>query len=234
MARFEIEQTEGTRAAKITLKDETIVAERGALAYMVGDIRMKSHLPGPIRLAQAALSGEDAFRPTFTGTGVLYLESSLGGFHILEVRKGESWIIESGAFWASEAKVTQTLVREKLMISLRSGKGLLDFQTKVSGEGKVMLTAPGPVEEIVLAPDDLNRGRIVADGYQVIARTSSVVYKAKLPGLLPWSRVASGERLLRSYEGKGRLLLCSTPYWRYRMQQLRQQDPTPVEEEATV
>ena len=224
MATFEIESSEGTRWAKVSLQDETVVAERGALSWLTGDIKMKARLPGPIRLIRAALSGEEAFRPTFTGTGSLYLESSLGGFHELVLPGDETWVIESGAYWASEAKVHQSFIREKMLTSLRTGEGFLSFQTKVSGKGKVMLCAPGPVEEVILSKSSPNGGRIMADGKQVIARTAGVKYSVSLPGWLPWSRLKTGERLLRTYEGEGRLLMCTTPYWRFMMAQKRPTD----------
>ncbi len=223
MATFEIESSEGTRWAKVTLSDETVVAERGALSWMTGDIQMKAKLPGPIRLIRAALSGEEAFRPSYTGTGLLYLESSLGGFHELDLPGDETWVIESGAYWASEAKVHQTFIRETMWNSLRIGEGFLSFKTKVSGKGKVMLCSPGPVEEVVLSKSAPNGGRIVADGKQVLARTAGVKYSVSLPGWMPWSRMTSGENLLRTYEGEGRLLMCTTPFWRFKMSQLKQQ-----------
>jgi uncharacterized protein (AIM24 family) len=221
MATFEIESSEGTRWAKIAMQDETIVTERGAMSHMRGDIAMKARLPGPIRLVRAALSGEDAFRPTFSGTGSLYLESTLGGFHIMQLEEEETWIVSAGAFWASEAKVEQGFIRERFWTSLRTGEGFLSFQTKVTGPGQVMICSPGPVECIELGKDSPHGTRLVADGRQVLARTKSINYKARMPGWLPWSRLTTGERVLRVYEGTGRLLICTTPYWRYKMAQVR-------------
>jgi uncharacterized protein (AIM24 family) len=225
MATFEIEHTEGTRWAKITLEDETIVTERGALSHMRGDIRMKGRIPGPIRLIRAALSGEDSFRPTFSGTGTLFLESSLGGFHLMELTEGEKWVVDSGAFWASESRVHQSFTRERFITALRTGEGFLDFKTKVEGPGKVMLCAPGGVEEIILSKDSPNKGRIVVDGKQVLARTASVTHRVQLPGWMPWSKITTGERILRVFEGEGRLLMCTTPYWRFKVMQERKQAP---------
>lgn len=224
MATFEIEHAEGTNWTKATLNDETVVAERGALAHLRGDIKMSGKIPGPIRLIRAALSGEDYFRPEFTGTGTLYLESSLGGFHLMELASRESWVIESGAFWASEKRVHQSFTRERIWTSLRSGEGFFDFQTKVSGPGKVMLCSPGPVEEVILSKDSSNKGRLVADGKQVLARTAGIKYTVNFPGWMPWSRATTGENVLRIYEGEGRLLICTTPFWRYMMQQRAQQE----------
>jgi len=219
MANFEIEHAEGTNWAKISLSDETVVIERGAMSHMRGDLKMKGRLAGPIRLIRAALSGEEALRPTISGTGTLYLESSFGGFHIMDLPGTENWVVESGAFWCSEAKLKQTFHRERFGTSFWSGKGFLDFQTKVAGQGKVMICSPGPVEEIILGKDSPHGNRLIADGPIVLARAASIRYTVRLPSLLPWRRAATGEGLLRVYEGEGRMLVCTTPFWRYKIMQ---------------
>jgi uncharacterized protein (AIM24 family) len=58
-------------------------------------------------------TGERIFRPTYTytGTGELFLEPSFGGFHVLE-GGGQTWIAESGAYWASEMEITVDVHRE--------------------------------------------------------------------------------------------------------------------------
>ncbi len=217
MAKFEIEHAEGTNWAKISLEDETVVIERGAMSHMRGDLKMKGRLAGPIRLIRAALSGEEALRPTISGTGTLYLESSFGGFHIMDLPGTENWVVESGAFWCSEAKLKQTFHRERFTTSFWSGKGFLDFQTKVMGQGKVMICSPGPVEEITLGKDSPYGNQLIADGPIVLARTGNIQYTVRLPSMLPWRRAATGEKLLRVYQGEGRMLVCTTPYWRYKI-----------------
>lgn len=217
MANFEIEHAEGTHWAKLVLDDETVVIERGALSHMHGDLKLKGRLAGPIRLLRAALSGEEALRPTISGTGTVYLESSFGGFHVMDLTGDEKWVVESGAFWCSEGRVRQTFHRERMATSYWTGKGLLDFCTKVSGKGKVMVCAQGPITEIFLGKDSPHGSQFIAEGQIVLARTTSVNYFTRMPSLLPWRRMASGERLLRVYQGEGRLLICTTPFWRYKI-----------------
>jgi uncharacterized protein (AIM24 family) len=225
MANFEIQHAEGTNWAKITLNDETVVIERGAMSHMRGDLTMKGRLAGPLRLIRASLSGEEALRPTITGTGTLYLESTLGGFHIMDLPGTETWVVESGAFWCSEAKLNQSFYRERLMTSFWSGEGFLAFETKVAGQGKVMICSPGPVEEITLGKDSVHGSRLIAGGPIVLARTASIKYTVRLPSLLPWRRTATGEGLLRVYEGEGRMLVCTTPFWRFKIMRERATNP---------
>src|SRR6478609_5383702 len=154
MAEFEIVAEENTHFVRAVLRDETIRAEAGALAYTRGNVSMRAPLPGPRTLITASLSDEAAVRPTFTGTGEVILEASLGGFYSLEIHE-KPWILERGAYWASESSVDLSLHREKALTAFWLGAGLIDFQTKVSGHGKVVLSAQGPVEEIDLGDEEI-------------------------------------------------------------------------------
>jgi uncharacterized protein (AIM24 family) len=83
MAKFEILQAENMRWVKVTLDNETVRAEKGALNGMVGDITMDVPLPRPRDVIVSMVSDESPLRPRYHGTGELFLESTLGGFHIM-------------------------------------------------------------------------------------------------------------------------------------------------------
>ena len=212
MAKFEIEGQEGIRFVKVTIDDETVQAESGALCSMTGDIVMSVKIPSIGAVLKSYLSEESRFRPAYTGTGVIILESTFGGYHILDL-DGESWIVESGAYWASEASVTLSAYREKMWTSLWAGEGLIDWQTKVSGHGKVVLASSGPVDEVVLEAGK----RLVANGKYVVARSVGVSYRVGRATKSFLASRMSAEGLCRFYEGPGRVLVSSVPYWRYRM-----------------
>lgn len=212
MAKFDLEQQEGMHWVKITIDNETVQAESGALSSMTGDIVMQVKSPSLGGILKSYVSEESYFRPTYTGTGVIFLESSLGGYHVLEL-KGESWILDSGTYWASEGSVDLGAYREKMSTSYWAGDGLIDWQTKARGRGKVVLTAPGTVEEITL-----EKGKpLVANGKCVIARTADVSYAIRRATKSFIASYAAGEGYCRHYNGPGRVLVCYTPYWRYRM-----------------
>lgn len=207
MADFEIVAEENTHFVQATLHDESIRAEAGALAYMRGAIRMKAPIPGPRALMRASLSDEAAVRPTYSGTGTVVLQASLGGFHAFEVHE-KPWILERGAYWASEASVELSVHREKMWTSFWLGEGLIDYQTKVSGHGMVVVAAAGPVEEIELGHEE-----IAVEGGIVIARSSRVQFYLRRPSRGRISSWLSGEKMLRVYRGPGRILMSATPYW---------------------
>jgi len=211
MATFEIIEQEGMRFVQITLDDETVQAESGALCLMRGNITMDVKLPTLGRALTSYLTEEARIRPTYTGTGTILLESSFGGFYVFDVG-GETWILDSGAYWASEASVRLSAIRERAWTSLWAGEGLIDWQTKVAGHGKVVVTSQGPVEVA------LERGkRFVASGKYVVARTQGVAYRIARPTRSLLQAYVSGEGYCRIYDGPGRLLVSSIPYWRYRM-----------------
>ncbi|MBL9137628.1 MAG: AIM24 family protein [Verrucomicrobiales bacterium] len=211
MANFEIIEQEGVRLVKVTLKDEAVRTESGALYYMRGAILMESKAPSLGGFLKSIATGEKVFRPIYTGTGELYLEPSLGGFHIFDCG-GATWIAENGAYWASEVGVVVDLHREKALTSLKSGEGFLDYQTKLSGEGKVVLAAQGPVETI-----QLNDEKLVVDGNYVLARTGAIHYSAQRATKSLFGSLTSGEGFVRIYEGTGTLLMAPMPYWRHRL-----------------
>ncbi|MFT4688954.1 MAG: AIM24 family protein [Verrucomicrobiia bacterium] len=211
MAEYEIVEQEGVRLVKITLNNEMVRAESGALYYMRGAIEMESKAPSIGGFFKSLATGEKIFRPTYTGTGELYLEPSLGGFHVMELQ-GEEWILESGAYWASDPDVKVDAHREKTLTALKSGEGFFDFQTKVSGYGKVVLSAQGPVEAVTISND-----KLVVDGNYVLARPSDMKYTAQRATKSLLGSLTSGEGLVRIYEGSGTVLMAAIPYWRHRL-----------------
>jgi uncharacterized protein (AIM24 family) len=217
MAKFEVLEQEGTYWVKVTLRDETVRAEAGALSYLKGKITVHAPIPSLNGVVKSVLADESIVRPTYTGTGEVHLESSLGGFHTIEV-KGEAWILESGSYWASDGAIEVSTVRERAWTAFWTGEGFIQFQTKVSGSGKVVVRTDGPVEEI-----KIRGGRYLAEGKIVVGRTGGISYTFQRPtgGYLGY--LVSGESYLRCYEGSGRLLVCSTPYWRLRFQNLTRQ-----------
>jgi uncharacterized protein (AIM24 family) len=206
VAEFEIFELEGMRWVQIKIKEETVRAEAGALSHMQGDIKVTARLPSPLSALKSAISNEAVVRPSYTGTGTINLESSMGGYYPFEVA-GESWILENGAYWASEGTVELRLHRERVWTSFWAGEGLIDYQTKVSGYGCVVLNAPGPVEEVTLKDE-----RLMVEGKLVLARTEGLDYRMRRPTSLVQS-LFSGEVAIRAYQGTGKALVCWTPYW---------------------
>jgi uncharacterized protein (AIM24 family) len=216
MAQFDVLEDEGMRLLRITIGDETVRAEAGALSYMRGTIDVDVPLPSLGRAIGNLLSDEPIIRPRYAGTGEIFLTPSLGGYHVLEVAE-DAWILEDGAYWASDGRVELGLHRERMITSFWAGEGFIDFQTLVSGKGRVVLNTTGPVEEI-----ELRGERIAAEGKQIIARTVGLSYAIRRPTRSLIGYYLSGESLVRTYAGSGRVLLTKAPYLNQRLLSARE------------
>ncbi len=216
MATFKIEHTEGMRWVKIALDGDAVRAERGALNHMQGAITMDVPLPSLRAWWVSLFSDESVMRPRYSGTGTVYLDSSLGGYHVMTVKPGERWVLDTRCFWASDGEVGLSIYRERLMTAFLSNEGLLWYKTALKGNGQAVLSVPGPVQEVELKHDTL-----VTDGPFVIARTQGISLRVKRPAKNIVSYWLSGQKRAYVYEGTGKLLLCTVPYWRARMQKER-------------
>ena len=213
MARFEVESTEGMRWVRVDLDDDDVRTEKGALNHMQGDIRMDVPLPTLKAWWVSLFSDESLMRPRYEGTGSVYLDSTLGGFHVFRVRPGERWILDTKCFWASDGEVSLRIHRERMLTALFAGEGLLWYKTAIVGEGQVVLVVDGPVEEV-----ELEDGRLIVDGPYVVAHTAGIRLTMRRPTKSFWSSWLSGQQRTFCYEGTGKLLLCTVPYWRRRME----------------
>lgn len=212
MATFEVEETEGMRWVKVGLDDDDVRAERGALNHFKGAITMDVPFPSLKAWWVSLFSDESLLRPRYEGTGTVYLDSSLGGFYSMEIMPGERWILDTKCFWASDGEVKLSVHRERTWTAYWADQGLFWYKTALKGEGQVVLSVPGPVEEVHLVDD-----QIVVDGTQVVARTSGITLSVRRPARSWLSYWMSGQKLAYCYRGTGRLLLCTTPYWRARL-----------------
>ena len=212
MATFEVQETEGMRWVKVGLDDDDVRAERGALNHYKGAITMDVPFPSLRAWWVSLFSDESLLRPRYEGTGTVYLDSSLGGFHSMEIMPGERWILDTKCFWASDGEVKLSVHRERTWTAYWADQGLFWYKTALKGEGQVVLSVPGPVEEVHLVDD-----QIVVDGTQVVARTSGITLSVRRPARSWLSYWMSGQKLAYCYRGTGRLLLCTTPYWRARL-----------------
>jgi len=204
------------RWVKVGLDDDDVRAERGALNHMLGAITMDVPLPSLRAWWVSLFSDESVMRPRYSGTGTVYLDSSLGGYHVMTVKPGERWVLDTRCFWASDGEVGLSIYRERLMTAFLSNEGLLWYKTALKGNGQAVLSVPGPVQEVELKHDTL-----VTDGPFVIARTQGISLRVKRPAKNIVSYWLSGQKRAYVYEGTGKLLLCTVPYWRARMQKER-------------
>jgi uncharacterized protein (AIM24 family) len=213
MARFEVHELEGVHYVDMVLENETVRAEAGAMSYLQGDIRIHSKLiPSLPAAVKSVLAMQAIYRPTYTGTGTVTLQSSLGGFHVMAL-DDENWILERGSYWASEGSVDVSFHRVAFWTAYRAREPLIYLQTRVKGSGKVAVRTRGPIEQMALA-----EGQMVAvDGKSVIGWSSEVKFRIRRPTDNFFGKFTAGQGRLRVFHGPGRVLLNPAPHWRYRL-----------------
>ncbi len=74
------------------------------------------------------------------------------------------------------------------------------------------MTAQGGVQTMVIEND-----KLVVDGRFVVARTGSLNYRIERATKGFFGSMASGEGLVSTFEGSGKVLIAPIPYWRQRM-----------------
>ncbi len=201
------------RQVAIEIRGEAVRARAGAMSNMQGDITLTPRLPTLGDIVRSVFTSEARIRPHFTGTGRILLQPSLSGYHVFDVRDGESWIMEPGIYWASEAAISLGLRRERFWPSLWAGDGLLVWKSTLSGAGRAAINAPGPVEMLELDGEELR-----VQGRLVLGRTDGLHFTSERAASFPRNFI-SGQKRLRVYKGKGRLLVSWTPYWNHHMYQ---------------
>ena len=213
MANFEIEESQSMRWVRVDLVDDDCRTERNALNHLKGSVTMTVPLPSLRAMWVSLFSDESILRPRYEGTGSVYLDSSLGGYHLFAITPDERWILDTRCFWASDGEVNLRVHRESLTTAFFAGEGLLWYKTALIGDGQVVLTVDGPVEEVSLEND-----RLLVDGPYVVAHTAGIRLRMRRPAKSFWSAWLAGQARSFCYEGTGTLLLCTVPYWRRRME----------------
>jgi uncharacterized protein (AIM24 family) len=142
---------------------------------------------------------ESVVKPVIKGSGTVWFEPTFGNFTILELNADE-WILDKGAYYASEMGVEIGSFTNKSVSGLFSGEGF--FQTRVSGYGKVVLLSKGPLETI-----ELNNDKLVVDGSFAVARQAGVQLTVSKANKGIFSSLISGEGIVNTFSGTGKVLI---------------------------
>jgi len=201
---FEVLQADLWKVPKITLRQEEVILEAGALHYMKGNIEIDSQLPSVGGFLKSALTKESAVKPRYRGTGEIFLEPTFGEVNLLELN-GDAWVLDKGAFLASDRTVEVGLYTNKALSGLFGGEGF--FQTEVKGRGKVFYMSPGPVQQIVMDGSET----LTVDGSFAVARTASLQFEVAKATKGMFSSWTSGEGIVNKFRGQGIVMIAPVP-----------------------
>ena len=198
------------KQVRIILEDSSVKLEPNSLSYMKGDIDIKSKSGGLIgfgkKIITSKLTGETAFKPTYSGNGEIFLEPSFGHFALIELEDDEI-IVSDNMFYACEEGVEVSAAMQKnISASFLGNEGL--YQTRLEGNGIVVLKVPVPESEIfkcILINDTLK-----VDGNFAILRTGNIEFSVEKSSKSIVGTMVSGEGLVNVYRGTGEVWLTPT------------------------
>jgi len=199
---------------RIRLHNASAILEAGALYFMKGNIKIDAKAGGTGGLggiakgfASKVLANETFFRPQYSGTGEIYLEPSFSHFMTIKLREKQALIVEKGMFFCSESRVGVSVeLNKNVTAGALGGEGW--FQTKVTGPGVVVLATPVPSSEVLVY--DLFNETLQVDGNFALMRTEGVKFSVKKSTRSLLGSVASGEGLLQTFEGTGKVWIAPT------------------------
>jgi uncharacterized protein (AIM24 family) len=198
------------KQVRLTLDQSEAIVEAGALHYLHGHIDLQNPVGGVGGLGKAMLkkmlTNETAFMPRYRGSGFVYLEPSFGDFFIYNLRN-EEIIADRGLFYCSEASLSVGVAMQKNVSSaLLGGEGL--FQTQVRGSGIAVFELPVPASEVRCV--HLNNETLQVDGNFALMRSGRIEFSVEKSSKGMFGSLSSGEGLLQTFRGTGRVWLAPT------------------------
>ncbi|MBN1579159.1 MAG: TIGR00266 family protein [Anaerolineae bacterium] len=133
---------------------ESVYTESGGMAWMSGDIDMKTDTKGGLLKGLGRkLAGESLFMTTYTCQGeagiITFTPEAPGKVLAFKLEAGQSLICQKDAFMCAEDSVQlEMYFRKKLGAGLFGGEGFI--LQKVTGPGTVFLEIAGEVREYTL------------------------------------------------------------------------------------
>ncbi len=190
---------------------EAVFTESGGMAWMKGDIEMKTNTKGGLMAGLGRkLAGESLFMTTYTcrkGEGlVVFTPEAPGKVLDFNLEAGRSLICQKDAFMCAQDSVKLEMhFRKKLGAGLFGGEGFI--LQRVTGPGVVFLEIPGEVREYTLAPGEMMK---VDPGHIALFEPTVKYDITRVKGVA--NVLFSGEGLfLAKLTGPGRVWLQSLP-----------------------
>ena len=195
---------------RIILDDSSVKLEPNSLSYMKGNIEIRNKSGGLLgfgkKIISSKLTGETAFKPTYSGTGEIFLEPSFGHFALIEL-EDDQIIVSDNMFYACEEGIdVNATIQKNVSSALLGNEGLC--QTRIEGNGIVVLKVPVPESEIfkcILINDILK-----VDGNFAILRTGNIEFSVEKSSKSIVGTVFSGEGMVNVYRGTGEVWLIPT------------------------
>lgn len=209
--RVDVEHRPSFGLAVVTLDPgETVIAESGSMVAMTAGLGVSTHLNGAgggvfgllyalcVAIVRRVLGGETLFVNHFTaseaGQRVWLAPAMVGDVHHIAMDGNRKITVQSSSYLASSPGVEVALVWGGFSM-LFSGEGA--FFLECSGQGDLLLTSYGAIEELAID------GEYVVDSGHVVAFEGELEWTLSRAGGSWKSTLLSGEGFVQTFKGRG-------------------------------
>lgn len=203
--RVELKHQPSYSLAVVTIApNEQVKAESSAMVSFSDGVNIETKAEGGLLGGlKRAVSGESFFQNTFTappqGGEVTFAPSLPGDMRVIQMGGTGEFLLQSGAYIASELGVTTDTKWGGSKGFFGSGSLIL---IKVGGQGQLLIGCYGSMEERVLAPGQ----KYNVDTGHIVGFDASIQFQVRKVG--GWkSTIFSGEGLICQLTGPGRVLM---------------------------
>ncbi|MDR2357231.1 MAG: TIGR00266 family protein [Oscillospiraceae bacterium] len=190
---------------------ESMLTERGSMAWMTPNMQMDTNAGGSIGKAFGRMfSGESIFQNIYTaqgGVGTIAFASSFpGAIRPVQISPDHPILCQKSAFLASQPGVELSVyLQKKLGVGFFGGEGFV--MQRLSGNGLAFLEIDGFAVEYTLQP---GQSMIVDTGNLALADATCSIDIQQVPGIK--NKLLGGEGLFNTrITGPGRVVLQTMP-----------------------
>jgi len=211
-AYFSSEMNVRKRQVFITLNNNAVTVQAGAMQWMLGNVQMSSGVKGVGnflgKMVSSAVTGESVAKPIYSGQGAVMLEPTYKHIILIDLAEwGGNIVLDDGLFLACDSTIQQQVVARSNVSSAVLGKEGL-FNLSLVGNGIAVLESYVPQQELVVF--ELNNDCVKIDGNMAIAWSGSLSFTVEKSGKSLLGSAVSGEGFVNVYRGTGRILMAPT------------------------
>ncbi len=197
------------RQVVCNMENTNITTQTGAMQWTIGNVNATTGIKGVGdfvgKMFKGSVTGEGAVKPEYTGNGILVLEPSYKHLFLLNPADyGGSLVLDDGLFMACDSNLKHTLqMRSNLSSAALGNEGLFNMQ--LEGNGYVVIESATPRQEMIEV--ELQDDVLKVDGSLAVAWSGSLQFTVERAGKSLIGSAASGEGLVNTYRGTGRVLM---------------------------
>lgn len=185
----------------IEVINDMVFVEPTTIAYISGNLTLNANNGNWLNRIQSYFIGKKFFKPSFEGSGKIYMHATLGCYHKFTLKENEELVLTTKAFIACRNSVTITPVISLSLKNFLSGMPIV--KTVIKGTGSVMVLMPGPIVKHELKDD-----RFVAYESDIAAYSNQITVTRNFAGK-GWLDIA--HKMVQVYSGTGTIYFSPNP-----------------------